>query len=36
VDGRNCLDRTVLEPLGFEYHSMGQPSSALHEVGVIR
>src|SRR6266542_2102488 len=36
VDGRNCLDRTVLEPLGFEYHSIGPPSSPLHEAGVIR
>jgi UDPglucose 6-dehydrogenase len=31
VDGRNCLNRGALEAEGFEYHSMGQPSSVLKE-----
>jgi UDPglucose 6-dehydrogenase len=36
IDGRNCLDRAVLESGGFEYHSIGQPSPLLHEVGTAQ
>jgi UDPglucose 6-dehydrogenase len=34
LDGRNCLDRTLLESEGFEYYSIGQPSSPVREVEI--
>jgi UDPglucose 6-dehydrogenase len=34
LDGRNCLDRAVLESTGFEYHSIGQPACLLKEAEI--